>query len=44
MCVFRRFHVAASVDAVVVVYSGSVEMPAVIVVVELAFYAARMTA
>ena len=44
MCVFRRVHVDASVDAVAVLYSGPVEMPAVLVVAELAFYAARMTA
>ena len=44
MCVFRSVHVDASVDDFVVLQSGPMEMPAVLVVVELAFYAARMTA
>ena len=42
-CVFRSVYVGASVDTVVVLQSGPVEMPAVLVVLELAWYAARMT-
>ena len=44
MCVFRSVHVGASVDAVVVLQSGPVEVPAVLAVVEFALYAARITA
>ena len=44
MCVFRSVHVDASVDVVVVLEGGPAEMPAVLVVVELVFHAARMTA
>ena len=44
MCVFRSVHVDASVEAVLVLLSVPVEMPAVVVVVALAFYALRMMA
>ena len=44
MSVFYSVYVDASVDVVVVLYNGPVEMPAVLVVLELEFYAARMTA
>ena len=44
MCVFRSVHVDASVDAVVALQSGPLKMPAVLVVVALAFNAARVTA
>ena len=43
ICVFRSVHVGASVDAVIVLYSGPVEMSVVPVVMELAFFA-NMTA
>ena len=43
-CVFRSVHVDACDGAVVVLDSGPVKMPGVLVVVELAFSAARMTA
>ena len=44
MCVLLSVHVHASVDAVVVLEDGPVEMPAVLAVVALALCAARMTA
>ena len=44
MCVFRSVHVDTSFGVVVLLSSGPVEMHAVLVVVKLFFYAARMTA
>ena len=39
-CVFRGVHV----DDVIVIYSGPVEMPALLMVAELAFYPGRIMA
>ena len=44
MCVCRSAHVDASADVVVVLLCVPAEMPAVLVVVELVFHVARMTA
>ena len=43
-CMVHTVHAGASVDAVVVLRSRPVEMPAVLVALEFVFYVGRMTA